>query len=151
MLRALKGPAASILLLGLAIILSGCLSGRTDLVDQDYVRLTKEDGNFVYISNVFVYNENNGTAIEGRVRRRLCSPGHIQRGHMVIEIVDPDGRIIENLVAQPYPQDIPCRGSRTSAFAAETKAPIPEDSLVRIQYKHGSPGETDSDGTSPGD
>jgi len=147
MLRLFKGPGAFLGLFFLVIVVSGCLSSRTDLVKQDFVRLITDDAKFVFISSVFVYNENNGTAIEGRVRRRLCCPGHIQRGHLVVDIVSPDDHLIESLVALPYPQDIPCKGSRTSSFGVKTKAPVAKNSLVSIRYKHGCPGKTAADGS----
>jgi hypothetical protein len=125
----------------LAFLSEGCLSDRFDLYKQGLINVERQGTRYVYISSVFIYQEEDSVVIRGSVRRRYFSPGGIYRGHVDIVIADADGTKIYKNATVTFPRDVPGRGTRRSSFSTtiENMNLTHKNAIVCLRYHYGSP------------
>jgi hypothetical protein len=87
-----------IMFVGLAIACmlgSGCTSTRPNLVKTGQVRLEVAPRGRYAISRAYVYHEEGRLAVHGHIRDRRYASRYVQADHVHIQILDRDGRCIE--------------------------------------------------------
>jgi hypothetical protein len=108
-------------------ILAGCATQARDLVGNDTVELEKVSSALGTIDSVTVIQEGEEVKLHGEVKRRPYGRGFIP-GHIVLDVTDPEGQVLERCVIDYYPGP----KSTYANFHAVLKAPLPAGSTIRV-------------------
>lgn len=75
--------------------------------------------------------------IDGKVRRKVAGGRGVIKGHIDVTLLNSEGQILNQAVAQCEPRIIPSRGTLTSSFSSQISLPAPKSSLVRLRFHNG--------------
>ena len=109
-------------------ILAGCATTGKDLVSSNTVKIEKVSSAWGTIGFVTVRQKEEEVTIRGKVNRRPSGRGPIP-GHIDLEIIDPEGVILEESVID---YDRPSPKSRHADFNAVLNAAPPQGSTIRL-------------------
>ena len=131
----IKAIAVVLILYVSPILISGCLGGRVDLVDNQTVSLERVPTKYFYISWATVYQEGDATEVRGEIRRRYRGKGGgVGHGHIDVAVLAPDGTVLEEVSTLYYPRDIPRK--HAAYFTARLSKVPPPASTIRVVH-HG--------------
>jgi hypothetical protein len=115
------------------VLISGCLRGRVDLVDNQTVSLERASTKHLYISWATVYQEAAATEVRGEIRRRYRGRGgDVGHGHIDVAVFAPDGTVLEEVSALYYPRHISKK--HAAYFTARLSKVPPRASTVRLAH-----------------
>lgn len=121
----------------MTIFASGCSTIGHNLTQEKGVKVRILDAsNSIYVSSVNVREKNNKVVISGFIKKTSPSSGKI-RGHVDINVIDPDGKIIVEKTALPHPRN-PHSNVKTSRFTAYLDMTPPPGSVVLMAAHKGS-------------
>lgn len=127
-----------VLFMGAVLVLTACLSGVSNLAQDDRVTIQTESPRKVSLSVSGVYQRGGFVEVSGRVWRHRLSPTGIYSGHVDVEVVVPDGTISTTTGVPTYPRFIR-RGLRhTARFSAQVEAQVQQGTVIRLEFHRGS-------------
>ena len=115
-----------------AILVSGCLGGRVDLVDNQTVSLEPVPTGHLYVSWGGVYQKGGATEVRGVIRPR--HRGFHGYGHVDVAVLAPDGTVLEEASALYHPRILPRKGVSRARFTVPLATVPPPGSTVRLAY-----------------
>ncbi|MCB2181052.1 MAG: hypothetical protein KQH63_03375 [Desulfobulbaceae bacterium] len=116
---------------------SGCSTIDHNLTQEKGVKIKILDvSNSIYVSSANVHEKNNKVVISGFIKKTSPSSGRI-RGHVDINVIDPDGKIIAEKTVLPYPGNSQ-PNARISRFSAFLDMTPPPGSVVLVAAHKGS-------------
>jgi len=111
-------------------ILVGCVTTGSNLVHNGTVKIEKVSSAWGTIGFVNVIQEGEEVRLRGQVRRRPSGRGPIP-GHIDLEVIGPEGNVLEKLVID---YDRPSPKSRYANFHAVLTATPPPGSTIRVTH-----------------
>lgn len=141
--------------LTLGLVLTACISGEVNLLDERRVTIETEGPEQVEISVSAVVEEQDSVEIRGVVWWARNSPSMLKYGHIDIEIINSEGMSwIETGV--PIHTIFVHRGVRQRArFTAHLMAEVDKESAVLVRFhegtRHQPDGEPGDQGIPPGE
>jgi hypothetical protein len=124
------------LLLGLilvGVVSAGCstLSNRVDAVASGELQAEGALSPLVEISQPKVMRNDNTLEIEGTITRKPGVDGPIP-GYLLLQVLSPDGEVLDSLALSWVPKDIPTTGERQSRYGIRWLLTPPQGSLMRV-------------------
>ena len=108
-------------------LLAGCATQGRDLIASGTVKLEKVSSALGTIDPVTIIQEGEKVKLRGEVKRRPDGRGFIP-GHIDLEVIDPEGHVLERCVIDYYPGP----KSTYANFHAILKATPPPGSTIRV-------------------
>ena len=108
----------SVLIVFNLILLSGCSTGR-NLIRDNTVTVERIDTNITYIKSVSVQQFDKEISIKGTVQRQHSGRGTV-RGHVDLELITPNGRLI-------YQDEVPYYRKNLKKGEANFQITLPEE------------------------
>lgn len=87
------------------------------------------------VSEVYAVPDRDGLSIYGKVKRTADNCCDAARGHVDIEVVGPDGIVVDTVSIAYSPRNIPKARSRSSRFTARLPYVVPQDVPLRVTYR----------------
>lgn len=91
----------------------------------------------VAITQAVAKQSEGSVLIDGKVRRKVARGRGVVKGYVEVTLLNNEGQILHQTVAECDPQIIPNRGTLTSSFSAQIPVIAAKDSLVRLKFRTG--------------
>lgn len=114
------------------VLLPGCASMNWD-TDDHRVSVERISSEYVKIVHVHIYKEAEGIVVSGELRSKLMKRS-IPPGHVVIEVVSPDGTSIEQARTHVHRIGKASKATQQYSFSKPLSVVPPEGSTVRVMY-----------------
>ena len=112
-------------------VLVGCVS-TGNLIEDRQLTIDKVHSDTLRISYVFAQNTDEGIEIAGTVRFDRAMVG-TPRDHMVVTIIDPDGKELYTARTHYVHDGRPTKRSHAYKFSLVVSQSIPEGSVIRLR------------------
>ncbi len=138
MRRRISAITATALFIVIASVVSGCATGRVNLVDAGVVTLEKQAAGKVYVAWSSAHECEDGLVITG-VLRRSDRTGSPIRAHVDVTVISPDGRVVNTACSNHVyvPRRRTGRGQSLQRFKVQLPDIPPRGSSVRLVSRSG--------------
>jgi hypothetical protein len=129
-----RSRAISASLLGLLIVLSGCVTTSSNLIDSGTVKLEAQNSKSVHFQNVRVYKDDDGFRVIGHIRGHGGKTGLRPRGSIGIEVLDSTGQVIEKKNVKLMRRDRHNHGAEFGEYSSHVHIANPEGATIRLSH-----------------
>jgi hypothetical protein len=138
--RILRSCLGAFTLLVSGLILTGCAYNRAHLAGGKTLSIERVHSEHIFVSWVYVEEENNDVVITGWVRRYY--PSSKGSGHVDVAIVAPSGDLVGQSSVPYVPETIP-GSSRSGGSRFEARFPVlpPDGAKIRLAFHPGPASE----------
>ena len=129
----------------LTTIISGCVTNRVSLVDQDIVSVEKQGNETIEILWTDVYQDGEDTVVYGVIRRRSHTSYPIKT-HVDVAIVSPDGTMRQEARTPDFyvARRVPGKGIDWTRFNVRFPGMLTQGSKVNMIVHGGSHVQSDN-------
>lgn len=113
-----------------ALFITGCAATGKDLVRDNTVQIEKVSSRWATVRSVNVVQEDGEVRLRGEVVRWPVGRGPIP-GHIDLEVIGPDGEIVEEAVVKYHRRSVK---SRHATFYTPLKTVPPPESIIRVTH-----------------
>lgn len=117
----------------IASLMTGCAAYGKDLVDNNTVKVEKVSSRWAKVTRVMVNQDDAGIVVRGEVQRWPPMRGPIP-GHLNLEIIGPDGQMLEENTVGYHRRSYK---SRYATFSTKIGTPLPAGSTIRVTHVWG--------------
>ena len=111
-------------------ILNGCVTS-TPVAIMDHLTIDKISSDKMSIDDVYIRKADEGTNIGGTVKYRMRMIG-APSDHLVVTIIDPNGKILYSAHTRYYRHGNPTRTEDTFNFSLTIPLTTPDGSTIRL-------------------
>lgn len=119
------------------LAMTSCSATSKKSLGKDEIAVDIISGSNALITQAVARQSEGSILIDGKVRRKVVGGRGIIKGHVDVTLLNSEGQVLHQTVAECDPRIIPNRGTLTSSFSTQIPLVVPKGSLVRLRFHNG--------------